>query len=522
MKINTIRNSVTLLLLLTVSFGLAGCDKFLDRVPDNRAEVDTNAKVAQLLVSAYPNLEPMLIYYFRTDDVMDNGRKYGFPSLDITQGYSWEKMTDTEWDGPEALWSSCYHAINASNQAIEEMTKIGRSKENDPHYAEALLTRAYSHFLLVNTFAKPYDPATASKDLGIPYVTKVEKAIGETAPRGTLQETYDHIAADIEEGYPLLDDALYQVPKYHFNRKAASAFAARFYLYMGKWEKAVEYANKAIDADPSATLRDLKAVTSLSGASEWRDQFISKDEAANLMLVSLRSLYGRTYHSSQRISTSEVLMGAVLYRSPGPWGQLLPQYDLIWGTSGMPTKYWPKYNEQFEITNKTAQTGQPHVTTFPFTTDETLLVRAEAEVWLKQYDAAARDLSYYFVDKGGSAATVEQIVKYYTDKRAEEAKAQADEKNPLSPWLCLVKDISSPFGIEAGTQEAMLQCVLHTRRIETLFSGQRWLDIRRYNIEVVHNRAEQEPIVLKPGDPRYVIQIPDAVIAAGMEPNPEK
>ena len=37
--------------------------------------------------------------------------------------------------------------------------------------------------------------------------------------------------ADLEEGLPLIDDNIYLRVKYHFNKKAAYAFAARFYLY---------------------------------------------------------------------------------------------------------------------------------------------------------------------------------------------------------------------------------------------------------------------------------------------------
>ena len=33
----------------------AGCSKFLDELPDNRAELDTPEKIYKLLVSAYPD-----------------------------------------------------------------------------------------------------------------------------------------------------------------------------------------------------------------------------------------------------------------------------------------------------------------------------------------------------------------------------------------------------------------------------------------------------------------------------------
>lgn len=37
---------------------LGSCDDFLNTMPDNRAEIDTEAKVTSILVSAYPNKTP--------------------------------------------------------------------------------------------------------------------------------------------------------------------------------------------------------------------------------------------------------------------------------------------------------------------------------------------------------------------------------------------------------------------------------------------------------------------------------
>ncbi|MFA6832745.1 MAG: carbohydrate-binding protein, partial [Bacteroidaceae bacterium] len=51
----------------------SGCDTFLDTTPDNRAEVDTAAKVKQLLVSAYPDNQVCAALEYSTDNVMDNG-----------------------------------------------------------------------------------------------------------------------------------------------------------------------------------------------------------------------------------------------------------------------------------------------------------------------------------------------------------------------------------------------------------------------------------------------------------------
>ena len=46
-----------------------------------------------------------------------------------------------------------------------------------------------------------------------------------------------NINIDIEEGLPLINNDIYDVPSYHFNQRASYAFAARFNLFYEKWEK---------------------------------------------------------------------------------------------------------------------------------------------------------------------------------------------------------------------------------------------------------------------------------------------
>lgn len=510
----SIYHALCLLLILWIT---ASCDDFLDKMPDKRAEVDNNQKISELLVSAYPNVDPMMIYEHRTDNVMDNGRRFGDPTRMIVENYYWADISETDWDAPEALWNSCYSAVAAANQALEAIRTLGDSPGNASSKGEALLCRAYSHFLLANTFCQPYNEMSSGTDLGIPYVEEPETVIGKEYDRGTVSAVYEKIARDIEEGFPLVNDNAYTVPVYHFNKRAAAAFACRFYLFYGKYDRALAYANEAIKEDPSSSLRNLKTYTSLTQTSEWRDRFISKDEPANLLLVTLRSLWGRNY-TNQRYGNSDNVVNLLLYRSSGPWGNALEDFDLLFHASGYPVKYQPKYNEIFEVTNETAQTGQPHVVQMAFTVDETLLCRAEANVMLEKYDDAARDLSFWYVNKGGKSASASHIVDYYTTR--ETADKQAMDKGELTPWLVLVKPFNAAFPIKEGVQEKMLQAVLHARRIETLFSGLRWLDIRRFGIEVVHNVEEKDPIVLSSGDLRRVIQLPQAVTTAGLPGNP--
>jgi len=52
--------------------------------------------------------------------------------------------------------------------------------------------------------------------------------------------------------------------------------------------------------------------------------------------------------------------------------------------------------------------------------------------------------------------------------------------------------------------------------------GLRWLDIKRYGIEISHNRDGETPDVLTKDDLRRAWQLPQDVISAGVPGNPRK
>ena len=54
--------------------------------------------------------------------------------------------------------------------------------------------------------------------------------------RATVAKVYEEIEADLKLGITLVNDRFYRHPKFHFNKKAAYAFASRFYLHKGEWQ----------------------------------------------------------------------------------------------------------------------------------------------------------------------------------------------------------------------------------------------------------------------------------------------
>lgn len=489
---------------------MASCDDFLDTMPDKRTELNSVDKVRDILLSAYPYGHPTIMFEFMSDNYADNGENYGSPMNEVIQAYHWEDATGTGNDSPQAFWDRYYRAIAAANQALEAIEELGEPEESLPYKGEALLCRAFGHFMLANTFCMGYNPATAATTLGIPYIKSPEKRVGEVYERGTLEEVYRNLDADIEEALPLIRKSKFDVPVYHFNVKAAYAFAARFNLFYGKdYDKVIRYATEAIGENPTSVLRNLEGYNRYTNTDEWTRGYISKDEPANLMLLTTISLYGRS--GNQRYGITQNIFRTSLAWSLLPGNRQPSVYNTVFHYNYM-SYFVPKMMEIFEITDQLAQTGYPHVVVPIFTTDEALLCRAEAHVLKKEYTAAATDLSYWYVKKGAVACSADEIAAHYAPRQDAEGN-----------WV--ENPNATPFNTGVtydDMQLRMLQGVLHVRRIECLHEGMRWLDIKRYGISYQHNRSNKDPITLLPDDPRKAVQLPSQVLAApgNMTPNP--
>ena len=60
-------------MVLAMTVALSSCDDFLDEMPDNRTELDTEAKITSMLVSAYPETNYALLAEMSSDNADYNG-----------------------------------------------------------------------------------------------------------------------------------------------------------------------------------------------------------------------------------------------------------------------------------------------------------------------------------------------------------------------------------------------------------------------------------------------------------------
>lgn len=509
-------------IVLVLVLGLTSCN-FLDKNPDNRTEIDTKKKVRLLLVNAYNAANYGPLCEFSSDNIIDNNTPDAYGHINtkqpFNQGYNqifaWEDVTAfSSQDSPYWIWDYCYKSIAVANQALAAINELEKQGEDlSAEKGEALLCRAYNHFILVNIFAQAYKDAEQSKsDVGIHYMTEAETEVKPAYERNSVAEVYDLIEKDLLEGLPLVSEDYYAVPKYHFNVKAAHAFAARFYLFKRDYDQVIAHANKVLGTTAS------EAASVMFDAANCKDKgnielelYAWTDVASpsNLLILSTYSfaLYG--YASTSCRYTFNRAPRDYTVNGAGPcWDSSFPGAS-IWRFDANFGGFFSKLYEPFEYTDKVAGIGFPHSLRREFTTGETLLCRSEAEIMKGDIAAAVSDMDVW--------AKSYLCTKDLTDSRITSFFKKG--KNVHHTPVLHNEDMCPSWKI-TDAQMPYIWCVLHLRRIETLHDGMRFFDIKRYGIEIKHEigyPVETKHLVWN--DDRRAIQLPQEAILGGQKPN---
>nr|WP_314603036.1 RagB/SusD family nutrient uptake outer membrane protein [uncultured Capnocytophaga sp.] len=524
----------------------SSCSDLLDELPDSQVPVNSPERIKRVLVNAYPGASAMMLNEYSSDNIADNGTIVTDFNYLTDEVVYWKTINEYgNYEGLEYVWAQNYKAISHANEALEGIAKLGNDPKLNPAKAEALLARAYAHFELVNTFCKAYNPTTSSADLGIPYALTSETKLDPKYGRSTVAQVYQHIAADLQEGLPLIEDSYYQMPKYHFNKKAANAFAARFYLYYQNWDKAIEYANNVLSTNDVTTksllrnwedFRDVNKAGSTNQGSRAL-YYAREDIEANLLLLPISSLLPTAYYTqgvAKRythnvfISETQTIEAKNVWDPQGKSGKNNYGYEFYWF---MPIKVDNGRNSTvFFDKFPSFSTGSTSRTVIvPFTTDETLLVRAEAKIHKGEYETALKDLNLWtskFIQQktilsysSRNEVTLDQVKSFYNAMAySQNTQDGLTQKKQLTPSFAIAND---------GTAEPLLHYLLQCRRILTLGEGLRWQDVKRYNIEVsrfqtdnVDRHLNEFKASLPASDERRAIQLPASSIKAGIQPNP--
>lgn len=562
-----------ILLVVAGVFSMTACSDFLDKEPDERVSLDNEESIIKLIGTSYTEGDYGWLCELSSDNMIDNNAPH-YPANKNTKQdstifykrspYGREDdevfafkpvKSSTGMDTPSSVWQSAYNAIATANhglQAINDVFGTDNSALSERIRAakgEALLCRAYHHFLLVNIFSKAYKDAERSKqDIGIPYMTTIETTVSPRYDRGNVADVYAKIQRDLEEGLSLISDVNFnQAPKYHFNVSAANAFAARFYLHIRDYEKVIYYADLVLGTDREALVKDLmdysvfnECTYSSDFANKWKDPSCKN----NLMLLNTGSGAWRRFGG--RYACNSIPLRCILYRSGPTWGwTIMPTYMAsgLFGSSeyGIVSS---KVAEHFEYADKVAQTGYVHQIRREFTRTLLLLDRAEAYL-LGRHDkeSCLADLAAY--EKGRQTFSEEDYKHYYADGNGlkDLTRDMIDKESGYSYQGYYAKgtrgyrysglnencyenwDFARNMGITMNDDEIpFMNAVNDYRRCENAFEGFRFFDVKRWGIEYTHrvgysDRKHYDDLFLGWDDPRRAIELPQEVIAAGLAPS---
>lgn len=497
--------NIKIVLSLLLLVGVSSCDEFLSETPDNRLQIDTPDKISELLVDAYPDGTYMEIAETMTDNVSDN--KSSLVNINNVQNYNWELQDDqTSRDTQGFYWNACYKAIATANQALVAITELGDTPELNPQKGEALLARAYAHFMLVSLWSNRYNPATAATDLGVPYMTKPETVLLGSYKRHSVAEVFNFIQADIEEGLRYVtNDYRTDYLKYHFNKEAAKAFAARFYTVKGDWKRVLEL-TEGLGNKPVGKLRDWVAYNAYDFPNK-PIEYAKNTQVTNLLVGFPSSIWGRGISANRfyftRVNENDRILGAPTNIFNKKWLISIA----VQGASGANVGVF-KFDEYFKYTNLTAQIGRPFTGVVLFSNDEMFLNRIEAHVMTNQLAIANAELEYFLGSRTDQFSATDVLTK---------EKVMA--KYPV------IADEYTPFYSMTPEQTSYIKAITEARRREFLHEGLRWFDIKRFNLVVEHNTYNQQGQVsrnniLVKDDKRRAIQIPLNASNNGIEKNP--
>lgn len=481
---------ISVLALALVTSG--GCKKFLEQPPDQRTKLNSVEKVAQLLTTAYPQANYIPFTETASDNAEDKGPTVGSEPRELVQPYYWGDNDDDDQDTPTYYWNSSYTAIAAANHALQAIENAADQTGYLPYKGEALLARAYAHFMLVTLYSKAYNPGGDNSSPGIPYVTKPETVVSGQYSRGTVEEVYAQIEKDLEEGLPLIKNTAYQVQKYHFNLAAAHAFAARFYLFKKDYQKVIDHASAISPGNAFETLiRPWNSRYRNYTGAEMYTNFTQATEPSTLLLIETASSWART--TSPRYGFGQIgnnTMFGTANVTGARWGHVIYQY-------GVPHFTFLKWNEYFVKTSPNATIGFPYTIVPVLTADEALMNRAEAYAASGQTELALRDLNTF-------------------------ASSRITNYSPATHEVTLAK-IAAFYGT-ADAQEGLIRTILDFKKAEFVQEGLRWFDILRHKITVKHNvlqvNGASTIIELGPDDPRRLFQLPSQVELSGVKQNP--
>lgn len=181
----------------------------------------------------------------RSWDIVDG--MYASDIVMTREGYGWY------WDSYQVnehvatyrrtngVWSTSYNQIYTLNGILETMTEIPEDLALKSIYAQASTLRAFYYFKMINWYQQPY-----SKNPNAPGIPVIISSGASPTGRGTVQQVYDQIVADLDAATTAFSDPdLAALQNTAVSAAVTAGLYAQVALTMGDYTKAAQKAAEA-------------------------------------------------------------------------------------------------------------------------------------------------------------------------------------------------------------------------------------------------------------------------------------
>lgn len=307
------------IILVLITFGLAGCNDFLDRpslttmddgnfwTSENNLRLFSHGFYVNYFVGYNSgwgvDYAPLRGYYF-SDDFTSAGKQSGFETQAPGSRASTSETPSmlSQYSGPS--WNFAW--VRKSNLFLERITTMREKYLTDASYqhwsAVARFFRGYEYSRLVSVFGDVpyYDKVVSDQELELLYKDRDSRVI-----------VMDKVAEDFE--YVLENMRLTDGDNLYLNRYIAAGFISRFMLFEGTWQKYQGNNNEKAKKYLDLAVKAANVVMSsgrYSFTSDFRSLFGSQDLAANKEIIMYRKYDASvapavTHHVASYSNTTE-------------------------------------------------------------------------------------------------------------------------------------------------------------------------------------------------------------------------
>jgi pentatricopeptide repeat protein len=444
------------LMMLTIT----SCENYTDVTPKGALVIETAAQF-YAMVSLPGRGYPINNFQYLVDDQwMKEANVIGkTPNIDIIN-FTFDETTDrVSLMTGSSFYNQAYTYINRWNTIIS-LVDESKGDENTKQLAkaEAKIYRAYDHFLLVNHYAKGYDPQTAATDGGICIMDKFDL---EAQPsKSTVAQVYDFIQKDIEDALPYLQEKPIDV--YHPSLAFAYAFKAKVHLFKREIASAHEAAEKSLSYNNQ--IFDMVAYNKLGGPN-----VVAVPAANNIEILSYMYMTG---YNEMNFAYQYIIS---------------PELRTLFGTNDA------RFNLFFNTTSTT-----------------NLDQGSNTAYWATVY-------TKFFYPTVGMKTTEVYLTLAECYARENKFAEAVDVLNKLRAKRILSGTVN--LSVPATRKETM-ELVINERRKELLLGFNRFFDLKRLNTEteyaktitrvfpIVNKTVTQKTYTLQPNSKLYIVPFP--------------